>query len=326
MTVPIGGPVLITGVSGFIGTHLAERLLREGIRVRGLDVVPQENGPRVDFHRGDLTDPASLRAPVRNCEIVFHLAKWTGRPWTWQASSAIDVEGTANLLDVCLSEGVRRVVHLSSIVVYGPTRRAVITEDAPLWPVGAYGTAKVGAERSVQAGIHRGVRAVTVRSGQAYGPRAPGGTITPIRWLQAGRPLLVNGGVGITHPIYISHLLDALLSAAVRDGIDGEAFNVADENVSWREFLGHYARMSRRPLRSFPAAGMWMLALGSELAGAVRGQPPRLDRGSVAYMTRRSLFNTEKARAILGWSPAISMDEAMGETERWLKDTGLLGP
>ncbi|MGH2404588.1 MAG: NAD-dependent epimerase/dehydratase family protein, partial [bacterium] len=76
---PIAGPVLITGVSGFIGTHLAERLLREGMRVRGLDVVPQENGPRVDFHRGDLTDPSSLRAPVRSCEIVFHLAKWTGR-------------------------------------------------------------------------------------------------------------------------------------------------------------------------------------------------------------------------------------------------------
>lgn len=324
MTALPSGPVLITGVSGFIGTHLAERLLREGIRVRGLDVIRREDGPRIEFHYGDLTNPVSLRAPVENCEIVFHLAKWTGRPWTWEAASAIDVAGTTNLLESCRDAGTRRVVHLSSIVVYGPTRRDVITEDTPLWPVGAYGTAKVGAERSVDAAIRGGVPVVTVRSGQAYGPRAPGGTITPIRWLQAGRPLLVNGGSGITHPIYISHLLDALLSAATRDGIDGEAFNVADGNVSWREFLGHYARMSGRPLRSFPAAGMWILALGSEFLGAVRRRPPRLDRGSVAYMTRRSLFSIEKARGALGWSPTMSMDQAMIETERWLKDAGFL--
>lgn len=324
MTVPLAGPVLITGVSGFIGTHLAERLLREGLMVRGLDIVPQNNGPRVEFHHGDLTDPSSLRAPVRNCEVVFHLAKWTGRPWTWQASAAIDVAGTANLLEACAEAGVRRVVHLSSVVVYGPTRRAVIAEDAPLWPVGAYGTAKVGAERTVDAAVRRGVPVVTVRSGQAYGPRAPGGTVTPIQWLQAGRPLLVNDGSGITHPIYVSHLLDALRLAAARDGIDGEAFNVADENVSWREFLGYYARMSGRPLRSFPAAAMWILALGSELLGAVRGRPPKLDRKSVAYMTRRSLFSTEKARARLGWSPAMSMGQAMEQTERWLKDAGFL--
>lgn len=321
---PLIGPVLITGVSGFIGTHLAERILRHGIRVRGLDIIAQENGPRIDFYRGDLTDPVTLRPAVRDCETVFHLAKWTGRPWTWQASSAIDVAGTANLLEVCRQAGVRRVVHLSSIVVYGPTRRAVITEEDALWPVGAYGTGKVGAERSVNAAIRRGLPVVTIRSGQAYGPRAPGGTVTPIRWLQAGRPLLVNGGLGITHPIYISHLLDALLLAASRDGIEGEAFNVADGNVTWKEFLGHYGRMSRHPLRSFPAAALWTLALGSELLSAVRGRPPKLDRGSVTYMTRRSHFSTEKARMRLGWSPAMSMDQAMAETERWLKDSGLL--
>ncbi|HET8679376.1 MAG TPA: NAD-dependent epimerase/dehydratase family protein [bacterium] len=320
----LNGPVLITGVSGFIGTHLAERILRDGVRVRGLDIVPQENGPRIDFHRGDLTDPASLRAAVRNCEIVFHLAKWTGRPWTWQASSAIDVAGTANLLEACRQSDVRRVVHLSSIVVYGPTHRAVITEQDALWPVGAYGTGKVGAERSVDSAVHRGLRVVTLRSGQAYGPRAPGGTVTPIRWLQAGRPLLVNGGLGITHPIYIEHLLDALLLAAARDGIEGEAFNVADGNVTWKEFLGYYGRMSRRPLRSFPAALLWCLALGSELWSLLGGRPPKLDRGSVAYMTRRSHFSTEKARARLGWAPAVSMNQAMVETERWLKDAGLL--
>ncbi len=320
----LAGPALITGVSGFIGSHLAGRLLQEGIPVRGLDVVRREDGPRVEFFQGDLTDPASLRAPLRGCQIVFHCAKWTGQPRTWDAPNAIDVAGTANLLEACLDAGVARVVHLSSVVVYGPTRLNIITEDTSLWPVGVYGTSKVGAERSVDRAVRNGLGVVILRCGQAYGPGAPGGTLTPIRWLQAGRPLLVNGGTGIAHPIYIAHLLDAALAAATREGITGEAFNVADGNVSWREFYGHYARMSGRGLRSVPALGVWLLALGAEMLGTLGGGPPVLERAAVRYMTRRSHFSTEKARTILGWSPAMSMGEAMEETERWLRDAGIL--
>lgn len=320
----LSGDVLITGVNGFIGSHLAERLLREGVRVRGLDIARRDGGPRVEFFHGDVTDPESLRAAVRGCQVVFHCARWNGQPRTWDAPHAIDVAGTANLLEACLQAGVTRVVHLSSIVVYGPTHRAMITEDTPLWPVGVYGTSKVGAERRVEHAIRKGLHVVTLRSGQAYGPRALGGTLAPIRWLQAGGPILVNGGTGITHPIYISHLMDALLAAATREGVAGEAFNVADGNVSWREFYGHYARMSRRSLRSFPYPGIWLLGLAAEAMAALGGLPPRLDRASVQYMTRRSHFSTEKARSVLGWAPAMSMDQAMEETERWLRDTGVL--
>jgi nucleoside-diphosphate-sugar epimerase len=99
---------------------------------------------------------------------------------------------------------------------------------------------------------------------------------------------------------------------------------VADGNVSWREFYGHYARMSGRTLRSCPAPALWLLALGAEIFGALGGGPPILERAAVRYMTRRSHFSTEKARTMLGWSPAMSMGETMEETERWLRDAGIL--
>lgn len=192
----LSGDVLITGVSGFIGSHLAERLLREGVRVRGLDIARRDGGPRVEFFHGDVTDPESLRAPVRGCPVVFHCARWNGQPRTWDAPMPLTSPARRTLLEACLQVGVTRVVHLSSIVVYGPTHRAMITEDTPLWPVDVYGTSKVGAERRVEHAIRKGLRVVTLRSGQAYGPRAPGGTSPPSAGCRPGVPSWSTGAQG----------------------------------------------------------------------------------------------------------------------------------
>ncbi|MBI3998154.1 MAG: NAD-dependent epimerase/dehydratase family protein [Armatimonadetes bacterium] len=317
------GLSLITGVHGFIGSHLAARLLQDGAPVRGLDIVPRES-PGIEFVQADLTRPETLVGAVDGCEIVFHCTRWPGQPRTWEAAHAVEVTGTANLFEACRRAGVARVVHISSVAVYGPTHAAVITEETPLWAAGVYGRSKVEAERCVQEARRSGLPIVTLRPGQVYGPRAAGGTLEPIRWLMTGRPVLVNGGRGVNHPVYISNLIDALIATATADGIEGQAFNIADGNVPWREFYGHYARMTRRPLRSLPASVVWLSGMGSEAFGWLTSRPPALDRASVTYLTRRSAYSIERARTVLRWSPAISMDEAMAETERWLRSSGVL--
>ncbi len=317
-------PVLITGVNGFIGAHLAERLLRAGVRVRGLDVVRAEHGPGVEFLQGDLTLPDTLPPAVRGARVVFHCARWNGSPPSWAAARAIDVTGAGNLLAACLHAGVERVVHLSSAAVYGPTRRAVITEAAPFWPVDAYGQSKVGAEEAVARAVRQGLPVVTLRPGLAYGPGAFGGTVNPVRRIMAGQSVLADGGRGIANPIYIEHLLDALIAAATREDVAGQAFNIADGNVPWREFFGYYARMCRRPLRSSPAFAVWLFGLATEVLGTVTRRPPLTHRSIVHYMTRPTHYSTEKARTLLGWSPALSMDAAMEETGRWLRDARIL--
>jgi len=293
-------PVLITGVNGFIGAYLAERLLRAGVRVRGLDVVRAEHRPRVEFFQGDLTVPDNLPPAVRGARVVVHCARWNGSPPNSEAARAIDITGTGNLLAACLHAGVERVVHLSSVAVYGPTRRAVITEETPFWPVDAYGRSKVAAEDMVARAVQQGLPVVTLRPGLAYGPRAFGGTVNPARQIMAGWPVLAAGGRGIANPVYIEHLLDALIAAATREKVAGQAFNVADDNLPWREFFGYYARMCRRPLRSSPAFAVWLFGLATEVLGTVTRRPPLTHRTLVHYMTRPTRCSTEKPAGCWG--------------------------
>ncbi|MGH2348053.1 MAG: NAD-dependent epimerase/dehydratase family protein [bacterium] len=318
------GPVLIVGVSGFIGRTLAARLASAGVRVRGLDIVRRDDATAIEFVQADLTDRQSLPKAVDGSRVVFHCARWAGQPRSEEAAYLIDVVGTANLLEACRQVGVARLVYMSSITFYGPTTIPVITEATPSWPVGAYGRSKAQAEERVQAAYRAGVPVVTLRPGQAYGPGSLGGTIEPIRWLAAGRPVLVNGGAGITSPVYIAHLIDAMVAAGTIEGIEGQAFNIADGDFPWREFYGHYARMVGRPLRSVPAFAVWIAGLGAEAIGWLTARPQDLDRAAVRYLTRKSSFATERARTVLGWHPARSTNETMEETERWLHEAGVL--
>jgi len=318
------GLFLIVGASGFIGRALAARLAGAGFRVRGVDIVRRDDATAIEFIQADLTDRPALLKAVEGSGVVFHCARWAGQPRSEEAAYRVDVVGTANLLDACRQVGVGRVVYMSSVTFYGPTTIPVITETTPSWPVGTYGRSNAPAEDLVQAASRAGVPVVTLRPGQAYGPGSLGGTIEPIRWLAAGRPVLVNGGPGITSPVYIAHLLDAMVAAATVAGIEGQAFNIADGDVSWREFYGHYARMVGRPLRSVPASVVWLAGLGAEAIGWLTARPQDLDRAAVRYLTRRSSFSTERARTVLGWHPARSTDETMEETERWLRQAGVL--
>jgi nucleoside-diphosphate-sugar epimerase len=318
------GPVLIVGVSGFIGRTLAARLISHGSRVRGLDIVRRDDAAAIEFIQGDLLDPQSLLRAVDGSRVVFHCARWAGVPRSHEAAYRIDVVGTENLLEACRQVGVGRVVYPSSITFYGPTTVPVITEATPGWPVGTYGRSKAEAEQRIQAASRAGVPVVTLRPGQAYGPGSLGGTLDPIRWLAAGRPVLVAGGRGITSPVYIDHLLDALIAAATVEGIEGQVFNIADSDLSWREFFGHYARMTGRPLRSVPAFAVWLAGAGAETIGWLTARPQDLDRAAVRYLTRMSSFSTQRARTVLGWHPSRSTEETMEETERWLHQAGVL--
>jgi len=320
----VPGPVLIVGASGFIGRALAARVAAAGSRVRGLDIVRRDDGVPMEFVQADLRDLRSLLPVVEDSRLVFHCARWAGQPRSREAAYATDVLGTANLLEACRQVGVARVLYLSSVTVYGPTTVPVITEATPCWPVGTYSASKVEAEHKVQAACHAGVPVVTLRPGQAYGPGSLGGTIEPIRWLAAGRPVLVDGGHGITHPVYIAHLLDAMVAAATAHGVEGQTFNIADGDFHWREFYSHYARMVRRPLRSVPAIAVWLAGLGAETVGWLTARPQDLDRATVRYLTRMSSYSTQRARTVLGWRPSRSIDEAMDETERWLYQAGVL--
>jgi nucleoside-diphosphate-sugar epimerase len=322
-------PVLVTGAGGFIGRRLAERLAEQGLRVRGL--VRQKEQAAALAARGiepifgDLTRAGDLGSAVSGCRIVYHCASWMGEPHSWEAASAVNREGTRHLLEACLAARVVRFIHVSTISVYGPTPERIIDEHTPLWPLGYYRESKIAAEREVEAAARRGLETVVVRPGQVFGPgdRRLAGMV--VRWLSRGLPVLVDGGSGFCHPLYVDNLVDALLAAAAAEHAAGQVFNLADCDMRWRQFLGHYARMTGRPLRSIPSWVVRAIARGTEGVAAITKRPAWLPAEEVAYFLRTSQYSRARAQEVLQWMPRVPMHDAMDATESWLRRSGLLG-
>lgn len=318
----------MTGATGFIGGYLAERLLAMGTRVRVLARRPERAAALADAGAevvaGDLTIPDTLRGACDGCAVVFHCAAWLGTPYTREVSWAVNAAGTAALADEALVSGVGRFVYLSSIAVYGPVRTGVVTEESPLWRgVELYGDSKIAGEAAVREAAARGLPTVITRPGMVYGPRSRGWTIRLATWVRRGRPAMVAGGHGFSRPIYIDNLIDALLLCGQRP-VAGYAFTLVDQDIPWREFLGHYARIVGRPARSISHPTAWVLALADEIRAALTRQPPRVRRTAIGYAVSSARFSTEKARSLLGWSPRFSIDQAMEITAQWLAAHGYL--
>src|SRR3990170_2060234 len=156
-----GRSVLVTGATGFIGGHLAERLVSTGSRVRAVVRRPERaaglRDAGAEVIAADLSDPETLRGSCEGIEFVFHCGAWLGTPYTWDAAYTTNVTGTRAMALEALRAAVARFVHLSSIAVYGPVRSGVVTEQSPLWKgVELYGDSKIDGEHALRAIILRG--------------------------------------------------------------------------------------------------------------------------------------------------------------------------
>ena len=319
-------PVLVTGATGFIGSHLAGRLIADGTRVRVLirdpDKLMASIKDQVEVITGDLLQPDCFAAATRDVDIVFHIAGWLGRPNRLDAAQAINVTATRQLAEAARSNGARRFIGTSSMAVYGPVLKGVIDETQPHWPVYTYARTKSLGERAALETSTNRFGVTIVRPAQVYGPRGASWTVMPVTLAKRGWPSLIGGGHGLCHPVYVENLVDAYLLAAIRDEAIGEAFTICDCDIEWREFFGRYAAMAGQRARSIPISLVKAAVLAVEIASKVTHHPPDFTRSMLGYVTGRCRFSTEKARRLLGWSPRISLDEGLRRTEVWLRQAG----
>lgn len=320
----------ITGVSGFIGGHLARRCVALGARVRGLDVQAPRGAASeasVMFVPGDVTNPADVQRLCAGCDSVIHTAAIVREGGDPRPFERINVGGTRTVAQAARAAGVRRFVQISSVMVYGFDAVGEIDESAPLDGAGnPYCQTKIDSEPEALAqhsadGMHVNV----VRCGDVYGPGSIPWTIRPVRMMLIKRFRLIDDGAGLMNQVYIDNLVDGIL-LALDSQHTGQAFNISEGlGTPFREFFGHYARMvglgDMRTMTSGKARRL--LKIQNALVRLI-GKQPRLHSSFVSYVTRRCVYSIANARTQLGYEPRIGLAEGMQRTHEWLREAGIL--
>jgi len=303
--------VLVTGGAGFIGSNLVRTLLERGDDVRVLDnfsTGSRQNlaGLGVEIVEGELRSYERVHNAVRGVELVYHLGALGSVPRSVQdplTSSAVNIEGTLNVLLAARDENVRRVVFSSSASVYGSSASLPSTEDLPPDPISPYGVAKLAAERYCVSfsRVYESFESVVLRYFNVFGPRQ-----SPYSQYAAGVPLFITA-IAAEQPItiygdgeqsrdftYVGNVVDATIRAGEAEGASGEILNVA---------------------AGAPAS----VNTVADTIGAILGKPVRRDHlpprpGDI----RNSWADLSKSERVLGYRPAVGLDEGLRRTIEFL--------
>jgi nucleoside-diphosphate-sugar epimerase len=309
--------VAISGGAGFLGLHLARRLLADGHAVRSLDLAALDalGLKGVEELRGDVRDERAARALVSGADVLVHAAAALPIRSSREAIRSVNVEGTAVTLAAALDRGVRRAIFISSTAVYGVPDKHPIHEGDPLVGVGWYGESKIDAERLCTAFARRGLEAVIVRPKTFVGPERLGVFEILFDWIREARLIPILGsGRNRYQLLAVEDLVDAIVRS-LDAPVAGEALNVGAARFGTvrddlEALIAHAGSSSR-----------------------LRPVPPRLAEASLRvleqarlsplaewhYRTahRDSYVAIEKARRLLGWEPALSNAETLCATYDW---------
>lgn len=318
-----GRRCLVTGVAGFIASHLADALLALGARVRGLDDLSEGEESNisagVDFVRGSITDAQTCRRAVEGCEVVFHLAAKVSVPRSVLDPAGYhqtNVTGTLNLLEAAQAAGVRRFIYSASSSAYGDLPELPKREDMPPRPMSPYAAAKLAAEHYVRAfaAVYE-IDAVSLRYFNIFGPRqnansAYAGVIAAFArdMLAGAAPTIYGDGSASRDFTYVANAVQAnLLAARHEKPLDGDVLNV-----------GIGRRISVLELNDI---------MGKLVAGMIGGEakPPRFEPprpGDVPH----SLADLSRISGVLGYEPIVGLEVGLWTTLGWYQqrvDSGL---
>lgn len=346
------GSILVTGAGGFIGGRVVEVFLELGhpdVRpsVRRWATAARIGRYPSEFVQCDLLERESVRRAVQDVDYVVHCAVG-GRDAT--------VEGTRNLLEACHAAGVRRVVHLSTIDVYG---RAVGTldEESPLLRTGReYGDTKIEAEEICRQYHEKGLEVVMLRPTIVYGPFSDLWTLEFAEKFVKGAWMLPRESCqGRCNLVYVDDLVQGIVRALSAEGVSGEAFNVnGPDDVTWQTYFEALNRALGCPPLPSPGASpsrmistavapvrstvKWAYKTFEPLAMALykRSRAARKlmkwTQGALGRVPSSAEFDLysrnidvpiEKARRLLGYRPAVDMEHGVEMSARWLSHHGV---
>jgi UDP-glucose 4-epimerase len=314
-----GRRVLVTGADGFIGSHLVERLVRDGATVRAfciydsrgsagwLDTIPDEVRSCLDLRFGDIRDARFVEAAMADIEIVFHLAALIAIPYSYVApQSFIDtnVTGTLHVLEAARRAGVERLIQTSTSEVYGTPETLPIRETHPLQAQSPYAASKVAADQLALA-FHRsyGLPVTVLRPFNTYGPRQSERAVLPtmLRQLLDGHDPIQLGRLDTRRDLtYVDDTVDGFVRAAVAPGVDGRTIQLGTGRA---ESIGDLFAVACRLVGRTPAVNQ----------AADRVRP---DASEVLVLQS----DPSLARELLDWQATTDLETGVAATIQWLRD------
>lgn len=313
-----GAKVIVTGAGGFIGSHLAEALVRGGARVRAmvhynsrndwgmLEDLPADIRQELDVISGDVRDSLLVKSAVESCEIVFHLASLIAIPYSYRAPASYvetNIQGTLNIMQTSLERGVEKVVHTSTSEVYGTAQYIPINEDHPLQGQSPYSASKIGADKIAESFfLSFKLPVATIRPFNTFGPRQSARAVIPTIISQALTQDKIE--IGLLSPVrdmtFVLDTVDGFLKIAESDDTVGELINIG----------------SGRGILIGELAAIILAKLGAEkkiVECPNRLRPPESEVMSL-------ICDNRKAKEMLGWEPRTSVEEGIEKTIEYCRN------
>jgi len=327
--------VLVTGAAGFLGGHLVDMLVERGDEVRAM-VRPVEDASYlrslagVEIVNGDLTNAASLRHAVKGVQRVYNVGAKTG-PWgPEEVYRAINVQGLAYLIHAAVDAGVQRIVHTSSITVYGHHLHGIVTEDYPYHAEdNPYSRTKIAGEKLVTSLVKdQGAPVVVVRPAWIYGPRDTASFGRFVGLVESGKGFFIGSGKNIVPTVYVRDVAQGLIKAGdAGDEVIGRAYTLAsDQRVTQEEYLNTIADALEvsHVSRKLPFSALYLAGRTAEVMWQVLGRrkaaPPPVTTYGVTLLGGNQQFSIDKARRELGYTPEFDIKRGVAEGVKWYLD------
>jgi len=309
--------VLVTGAGGFIGSHLAERLTREGFKVKAfvhynsrndwgmLELVPKDVLANIEVVAGDVQDSYSVGKVVKGCSIVYHLASLIAIPYSYlapQSYVATNVLGAVNVMQSALDANVDKVIHASTSECYGTAKYIPIDEKHPLQGQSPYSASKIGADMIAES-YHRsfGLPVATIRPFNTFGPRQSARAVIPSIIIQALTGSEIK--LGSLHPTrdmnFVNDTVEGFLRIALVPAAVGQVVNIG----------------SGREISVGELADMILRIIGKSVRIIVESERIRPEKSEV----ERLICDSHKAKHLLGWEPKVTLEEGLERTVEWFK-------
>ena len=329
----VGGAVLVTGAHGFIGAAVAARLTAEGVEVRGVDAARSTRhratatpGTAATTH-GSTTDPHPWAHLLEGVDTVVHTAAIVSNVAPRHRMHAVNVVGTHRVLTAAARAGVRRFVHLSSVVVHGFDLPAWVDESHPVQVNGdAYVDTKVASEHLVLAAHAAGdIEVVVLRPGDVYGPGSRPWVVLPLTYLAAGQAILPARGRGVFSHTYLDNLVDGVVAAIATPAAAGGVFHLTDGvATTCADYFGRLGALVGARPRCLPSPVATAVASATGAGLRALHRQSELCAASMRLLARTGSYRIHRAGAVLGYRPTVDLDTGIDRVAAWASDVGLI--